>query len=213
VGVNLQAGEVGHPPHCINLPHDPLRPLSLIQFGAIMEHFLPKDAGTWALYISVLGLILIIPLNILSNIITPKLQNWWAERSKAATRKRIEKLEQQLADYEQCQELTELEDFVLKAIEGVGILAVFCIELLAILILLQAVSGPVFVGSRSEVAPPDIRFLLVTLGACAAILGFVVQRLVFEKLGQFRRKRSPFDRKVLRKYIEGLKEKLTKRTH
>lgn len=168
---------------------------------------LHHDLAWWAFVLSLAALVGAYPLSLLANLTSPAIENWWAERSVASTRKRIGRLEKQLVEYEQFQELGELEELVLKAIGGIGSLVVFCIELLAILTLLQAVSDPV-IGHSHELAPPDIRFVLVMLGAIAAISGYLVQFLVLEKLGRFRKKRSPIDRKTLKNAIETLKAKL-----
>jgi hypothetical protein len=80
---------------------------------------MPKDPGTWGLYISVIALVLIVPLGILTNVLTPKLQNWWAGRSKASLEKRIEKLKHDLLVFKTSVLLTEAEQQIFRGLESV----------------------------------------------------------------------------------------------
>ena len=62
--------------------------------------WLGHDLAWWSFLLAIIGLILMFPTGIAVNIVTPKLQNWWAERSQSALKKRIDTIEQQLKDYE-----------------------------------------------------------------------------------------------------------------
>jgi thiosulfate reductase cytochrome b subunit len=158
---------------------------------------MPKDAGTWGLYISVLALILIVPLNIASNIVTPKFLNWWAERSSASIRKRVGKLEKQLADHEKFPAISEGEDYILRATEALTMLGGLCSMNLALLLLLLTALLPSSVDKRQV-------FSLVMFSLLMTALICIVVALRFSR---FRTQRSPFDRDVLRKYIERLRQK------
>lgn len=49
-------------------------------------------------FLSILGLVLVIPLGILTNILTPKIANWYSRNSVQSKAKRIEFLKQQLEE-------------------------------------------------------------------------------------------------------------------
>jgi hypothetical protein len=161
------------------------------------------DLAWWGMFLAVLALILMLPVSIVANLLTPMLKNWWAQRSAASVRKRIEKLERQLADYEQYQELSEGLDYVLMATEALSMLLGLCVTMLCVTLLFL-----------SEIAPPSMNvtekrpvvFLALFAGFAACLVGLVV----FGKFSRFRQKRSPFNRNVLRNYIEKLKKKLAR---
>ncbi len=52
-----------------------------------------RDLGWWGFVISIIALLGAYPLSLLVNLTSPALKNWWAERSIASIRKRIDKLE------------------------------------------------------------------------------------------------------------------------
>jgi hypothetical protein len=166
------------------------------------------DLAWWGFVLGVLALLLMLPASIFANILTPKLKNWWAERSVAATRKRIEKLEKELALCEPYPLLNELEDSVVKAVEGIGMLLALCLYFLAV-ILLTTTPMIRMIGPAVVVGPPALIFRAVTvllslIGAGAS----VASSLVFRKLGTAREKQSPSSREALRESIEKLKAKL-----
>jgi hypothetical protein len=53
---------------------------------------LPHDAATWALWIAIGTFVLTIPMGILAALATPKVQQWWAGRSRDSLIKRRDKL-------------------------------------------------------------------------------------------------------------------------
>ena len=166
--------------------------------------FLHHDLSWWAFVLSVAAIVSAYPLSLLANLTSPAIKNWWAERSVTSTRARIEKLEKQLADYEQSKELSELEDWALQAIEGIGTLGMVCVEILAVALLLTAATLPGVAGPSR----PDIRPGLVILGLLSAFMGLLFQFLIFDKLRRFRLKQSPSVRNGLRKSLEQLTAKL-----
>src|SRR6266550_4235035 len=114
------------------------------------------DLAWWGVFLAVVALIAMLPVSILANILTPKLKNWWAERSEASTRKRIETLEKILADYEQnYKELSASEDYILKGIEALGMVGTVCIEILAVVLLVVVWTLPLIINT-----PGNIRFVL-----------------------------------------------------
>jgi hypothetical protein len=169
--------------------------------GSLHLH-LPKDAGTWGLYISVLALILMVPFgiagSIAANIITPKFLNWWAGRSSTSIRKRIAKLEKQLADYEKFPAISEGEDYILRATDALSRLAGLCSMNLAVVLFLLTTLLPSSVDKR-----PFFSVAMGSLLATALILAVVDLRL-----SRFRAERSTAVRDALRKYIEKLRQKL-----
>lgn len=165
-----------------------------------------KDLGWWAFVISIVSLVLVYPLEVLAHITAPRWKNWWAERSTASTRKRIDKLERQLADNERTYEvLSVAEDRILKGIEGVGLLVTFCVELLAIvLVTITSFASPTV--SSHDKAP------VVGVALFAVAFGYLIGYGTFVKISVFRRKRSPRVRSALRKNIEELKRRLAEKT-
>jgi len=65
--------------------------------------------------IGILAIVLTIPLSLVANLMTPSIKNWWAARSTASLRKRIDKLENQLAEYEQYTEMSEEGELIMIA--------------------------------------------------------------------------------------------------
>ena len=171
----------------------------------VVNKFCTRNRGV---FLGALALVLMFPANIVANLVTPKLKNWWAKRSVASTRERIETLKKQLADYEQHPELSELKDCALKALEGVGILGFLCVQLLAITLLMDAALLSPVVRYNPLIVPPGITAGLSILALVSVVFGFLVHFLVFNKLAEFRKKQSPFDRASLRAWIKKLEEKL-----
>ena len=92
--------------------------------------WLHHDLGWWGFWVGLLALVVAIigiPLAIIAPIIAPRLENWWAERSVASTKKRIASLVEKLAEYERIYpELSLTEDYVLRGIRGIGIMLMIC---------------------------------------------------------------------------------------
>jgi HAMP domain-containing protein len=59
--------------------------------------WLPKDQATWGIVLAIAAILLTFPLSLLANLLTPKIRNWWAERSITSLQQRIGALENQLA--------------------------------------------------------------------------------------------------------------------
>jgi phosphate/sulfate permease len=161
------------------------------------------DLAWWGTFLAVVALVLMLPVSIAANILTPILKNWWAERSDASTQKRIESIEKQLADYEQYAELSEGVDYVLMATEALAMLLGLCNTMLAVILLLLVTFD------LPTVSVPDKRpFALLAL--VAGLGTFLIGLVVFGRFSRFRQKRSPFNRNMLRNYIAKLREKLAK---
>ena len=163
------------------------------------------DRDWWALVISVIALVGAYPLSLLANLTSPSLKNWWAERSVAAIKARIQQLEKQLEDYEKYKELTEGEDYILRAVEALAMLLLVCILMLAMVLLTIISIAPAAFYDRN--ATP-----LMGLALAGMIFGFIVSIVVFGRYSLFRTKRSPADRELLRKALNSLKDTLAQRT-
>ena len=70
------------------------------------------DLGWWGFVLAVLALLIAYPLSLLANLTSPFIKNWWAERSVTSIRKRIDKLERQLQDYEGEREWNDFESLL-----------------------------------------------------------------------------------------------------
>jgi hypothetical protein len=170
--------------------------------------FLHHDLTWWAFVLSVVALVGTYPLSLLANLTSPAIKNWWAERSAASTRKRIEKLEKELRECETYPLLGELEDAALKAIEAIGLLAAICLYFLAAIL----VANPPMIrttGSALIIGPPTTisRTMINSLATfgIATSFGFAI---LFRKFGRMREKRSPASRNALHESIDKLKAKL-----
>jgi hypothetical protein len=144
---------------------------------------MPKDSATWSLYISIAAVILIVPLGILTNVITPKLQNWWAGRSRASLTRRVHKLRCELAMFQESVLLTEVEQHLFKAFESimkfVWFVGYFVLSTLGIL-------GLTLIPKQTTERLSWAIAILVFLGIFTFIYGSMLSRLA-----QYRQKHSP----------------------
>ena len=161
------------------------------------------DAGWWGVALGIAALILAYPIGLLATLTGPGIKNWWAERSVAAIKARIQQLEKQLEDYEQYKELTEGEDYILRATEALGMLFLVCILMLAVVLLSIISIAPATFYDRNAV---------MGLALGALIFGFIVSFMLFTHYSLFRTRRSPADRQLLRKALNSLKDTLAQRT-
>jgi amino acid transporter len=167
--------------------------------------FLHHDRDWWALVISIVALAGAYPLSLLANLTSPSLKNWWAERSVAAIRERIQQLEKQLEDYEQYEQLTEGDDYILRATEALGMLFLVCTAMLALVLLsLLAIMSPT-VRANYQAA-------IVALAITGPLFSFVVSAIAFGNYSTFRTKRSKRDREILRQYLNKLRGTLAQQT-
>jgi hypothetical protein len=59
---------------------------------------MPTDLGTWGFIISIICLVLMYPMGLLINLTSPKVQDWWAARSRRSLEKQIASLRYKLED-------------------------------------------------------------------------------------------------------------------
>lgn len=155
--------------------------------------FLHHDLAWWGFALGVLALILMIPAAIFANAITPKIQNWWASRSRASLLKRIDSLAGRLRKWERNAAVTETEDILLSAVQT--ILLCLSAGLLAV-----GLAGTQFLHrfQSTEYFPFVLLLVLVAfLGAIGA-----------QRVHHFREPRSPQARAFLKREIESLRAKL-----
>lgn len=81
------------------------------------------EKATWASVLWGVAFVLAVPLNVLANLLTPKLRNWWSERSVTVLQKRTEKLE---ADLETLSELEPLSDAELRILVTLSYWGFWC---------------------------------------------------------------------------------------
>ena len=146
----------------------------------------------------------------MGNIVTPTLRNWWAERSVTATKRRIGELERELTHYKEHVELlSEVDDHILKGIQGLSILAVLCADCVGVALLIWA-----GFGDKSHMFKGLEYVAYIVTPGIFAMLAFVVANLllitVFRKLSAFRLNRSPMALANVEKSIKQLKGRLEK---
>jgi hypothetical protein len=81
--------------------------------------WLHHDASWWALILAILALLLMLPVNLLANFMTPLLKDWWAGRSVNALTERISRLQSNLSALEKSSVLTETESTLFRGMESI----------------------------------------------------------------------------------------------
>ena len=159
------------------------------------------DASWWALVLAIIALVLMVPANLAANFLTPVLKNWWAARSQAAIKKRIETLEKELSRLEHEHPLiSEVADIGLQGIAMFG----YLVSIALIFILYIVGTLPLRFHE-----PPSVSAALLSLTALILMVYTVLVILfIFVRIEAFHRDRSPGRRNVLRASIEKLKTKL-----
>lgn len=162
--------------------------------------WLGHDLGWWAFVFTVVGLFLMLPVSMAANVLTPKLQNWWAERSAASLRKRIRRLQVKLDRYERTPLFSHFEYSALFSIEK-GERTLWVVEytivslLLVVLLELYRLTGQK--NSRVTIAVFVVALAINVLRNVSSGSAYEVSRLGTE-----------WGRNQLRASIEKLKQKL-----
>ena len=161
------------------------------------------DLAWWGFAVALAAMVLAIPINIIANLLTPLLKNWWAERSQASLRARIERLETELQhEVQRYPAMSETEHYIFK---GLTLLATMIILSLSILLLEVVLAmGPRAVVTHSRGA---VGIVLLAVGC----LGFFTVAISFVALSRFWTRRSPFHRSEQRRTIDKMKQTLRKR--
>lgn len=158
---------------------------------------MPRDLATWGIILSIAAIALAIPLSVIGNLLTPKVRNWWAGRSAKAMRRRINELEENLADMEKYSLISEVEEEMLSMLPK---LDMFITE--TIMLALGAVMALVTVNGREFAW----KATLIGVGTIAVL---ALSRIaIFGDTYTFIRRRSPSQRNRVRSQIEKLKMKL-----
>jgi hypothetical protein len=165
--------------------------------------WLHHDAAWWGLVLAIVGLALLLPASILANLLTPMLKNWWAERSVASTRKRIAKLEEELA--QAVAEYPEPSETLYYTIWG--------LELLLMVTSVIASTGVLIVlilaGSPAMGFAGKTKALAVVLEVVAILATTLVFTLVVPDYTRLRNKISPARRKNMKRSIDMLRRRLS----
>jgi hypothetical protein len=173
--------------------------------------WLGHDLAWWGIVIASGSLILMFPVAIVANIVTPKLQNWWAQRSTSTLRARIEKLDMELADYVKNYELMSLtDDYILRGISILGAIGFLLIKFLTLVFgVLLIFSG--HLGNSNdklsfwEMLGPIVLILMIE------VLTRLMKKSYFKKLVDYRGPRSPIYREYLSNSLSKLRSKLDKK--
>jgi hypothetical protein len=130
------------------------------------------------------------PVGILTNISTPKLQNWWAERSRTALIKRIDKLQGELRGRSVLLERSESEDEIIEGIYRLTKTVIVGFNYTFLTLLLMA----------NTVRPR----VICSIG----MIAFFVIFILVNQLSTSQKRRSPHRRMELERSIETLRSKL-----
>jgi hypothetical protein len=172
--------------------------------------WLHHDLGWWGFWVGLLALVVAIigiPLAIIAPIIAPRLENWWAERSVASTKKRIASLVEKLAEYERIYpELSLTEDYVLRGIRGIGIMLMICVQLLSIITLFIALLDVRYIPRNKDSLIIAIGLLIT--GTLGAVAGHIMDTQIFKRIETYRIRRSRPYRDSLKDSIKQLQARL-----
>jgi len=169
--------------------------------------FLGHSTGWWGIFLSAVAILLAIPLSVVGNLLTPRLRNWWAQRSVNSLRNRIINLEKRLAFVSvSYKEIGEFEDFVLELLDTLFYVVAGGAECTGFALLV--LSAPI--RKRPEIGRLEMAeiFLVALLVAVIFMLAFVSTVMV----RIFRRRHSPKIRREMRNLIASLKAKFERRT-
>jgi hypothetical protein len=160
-----------------------------------------KDFGWWGFVLSMVALLLIYPVGVIVNITTPKLQNWWATRSRASLQTRIKTLQEELARIERIPPVTFTEDYALLGTEQIGRLIQYSAQFLAsvAVCLLGYLSSP---GKRFYFTYGFIIFL--------AALNYLTYKFTMAPIRDYRHTFGPLKRTEIQLTIDKLTAKLSR---
>jgi hypothetical protein len=117
--------------------------------------WMPKDTATW---LAIITLILVIPFNFFTTWAYPKLQDWWAARSRKSLQRRIDDLAASLAEMYEGRAMSFTDEWVLLCAEQLSSLIFWSVNLLALMILV--VSTPVIRQARH---PNVVAFIIAVI--------------------------------------------------
>ena len=163
--------------------------------------WMPKDTATW---LAIIALILVVPFNFFSSWAYPKLQDWWAARSRKSLKRRIDKLTASLAEMYEGRGMSIRDEWILLCAEQLGMLIFWSVNLLVLVILLM-------VGLLRPVIkhPMVLALILATIMTIYKIM----RDILMAKIRGFRRFAGPMRKLKLERSIEDLTAKLAAREH
>lgn len=178
----------------------------VVQFAiqGTMMGWLPHNAGTWGVILGVVAIILTVPLGIASNLIAPKLQNWWAARSLASLRERITEVEKEFRPIEEARPFTQFEIVALQSINRVGWVVVWAVHTLVGVVVIAYAAWTMRTGEK---APEKIIWVFVIfVGLEMALQAWTIfHNNIAMKL------RNEEGKEIIRREIAKLKEKLAEK--
>jgi hypothetical protein len=165
------------------------------------------DLTKLGLVVAIVAILLAIPLSVLANLLTPRIQNWWSQRSAKSLRSRIHKLQQELAEYQPYALIDEASAYTLW---GIFMISTMCLLLIR---LLAAVAFMVLmIGTHSEKINIPVLISLVVMLGSIELFAYGLKKTFFKELNEFRWRHSPVRREDISNDIRKLQEKLAKMT-
>jgi uncharacterized membrane protein YeiB len=162
--------------------------------------WMPKDTATW---LALIALILVIPFNFFSSWAYPKLQDWWAARSRRSLEKRLEQLKAALADMYTGRAISLGEDWILMSAEKLGSLIYWGVNTIVLLAIVMTVPP------RSVNPRPPYRIIIVVP---LVMTGFkIVKDYLMAEIRRVRLVFAPTVKYQLEQSIAELSEKLAAR--
>jgi hypothetical protein len=154
------------------------------------------DLAWWGVVLSIIALVLMLPVNLLANVLTPLLKNWFSTWSRTSLENRIGKLEKQLAELEKYAPIDEVQNQILWGIRVIRIGVIQMGSLVGIMIYFATKA----VSNQDSPAFKEFTFFIFFI-----LIANIVLTLVVRYKKDFRYKRSPQVRKSLRKSLDELK--------
>jgi hypothetical protein len=161
----------------------------------------PKDLATW---LALIALILVVPFNFFSSWAYPKVQNWWAARSRKSLQRRIDKLKTSLAQMNERRAMPLRDELVLMCAEKLGWLIFSGVVVLAMLEIFM--SAPVIRLARHP------NRVIIAIAVILAAYKSVKDYLMVDIEG-FRRFSGAIIKVDLERSLEKLEAKLAAREH
>jgi hypothetical protein len=158
---------------------------------------LPRDLSTWGFILSLAAIVLMYPVGLVINMTTPIVQNWVATRTKQSLVKRIDRLENELAELEKIPPIDEVQDHILWGLKAIRILLIGVTGTLTAMLYLAVRVLSAGTGRTID----DFTYFAVFVMISGAIL-----QLRLRYSHDFRRARSPGRREGLRTAIDDLKK-------
>jgi hypothetical protein len=136
-------------------------------------------------------------MNVLSNLLTGLLKNWWAQRSASALRERIALLESYLLRMDPQHMLTEAEEQILRAVVG-----------LQVFVMILFVLGLFGIGLLEIGRAPELTFRFNVILSVVTVVLVGAHGMFYSETMTFVQPRSPRMRRTIQEQVAKLKKKL-----